>query len=122
MPQQELDLFQVAAGLPAELRAGTTQVVGAEVLDADLLRSFRDDRPDRPVAQALPDFAALGDGPQQRTLLDRTGLPGINSLLHPDRNRHRPDPAALADQIDDHPAVLPHLDVLDSEGGQFPSP
>lgn len=38
MPQQELDLLQIAAVLAAELGAGTAQVVGAEVLDPDLLR------------------------------------------------------------------------------------
>ncbi len=36
--EQELDLLQVPAVLPAELGAGAAQVVGAEVLDADLLR------------------------------------------------------------------------------------
>jgi len=38
VPQQEFDLLQIAAVLPAELGAGATQVVGAEVLDPDLLR------------------------------------------------------------------------------------
>jgi hypothetical protein len=36
--EQELDLFQIPAVLPAELDAGTEQVVGAEVFDSDLLR------------------------------------------------------------------------------------
>jgi hypothetical protein len=35
--EQELDLLEIAAVLPAVLGAGTTQVVGAEVLDPDLL-------------------------------------------------------------------------------------
>jgi hypothetical protein len=38
VPQQELDLLQVAAVLPTQFRACTAEVVGAEVLDADLLR------------------------------------------------------------------------------------
>jgi len=38
MPQQEFDLLQIPAILPAELGAGTAEVVGAEVLDPDLLR------------------------------------------------------------------------------------
>ena len=37
MPEQEFDLLEIPAVLPAELGAGTAQVVGAEVLDADLL-------------------------------------------------------------------------------------
>ena len=36
VPQQELDLLQISATLPAQLRAGATEVVGAEVLDPDL--------------------------------------------------------------------------------------
>jgi hypothetical protein len=36
--EQELDLLQIPAVLPAELGAGTAQVVGAEVLDPDLFR------------------------------------------------------------------------------------
>ena len=36
--EQELDLFQIAAILPAQFRAGTAEVMGAEVLDPDLLR------------------------------------------------------------------------------------
>jgi hypothetical protein len=36
--EEELDLLEVAAILPAELGAGTTQIVGAEALDPDLLR------------------------------------------------------------------------------------
>jgi hypothetical protein len=38
VPQQEFDLLQIPAILPAELGAGAAQVVGAEVLDPDLLR------------------------------------------------------------------------------------
>jgi hypothetical protein len=38
VPQQKLDLLEIAAILPAQLRASPAQVVGAEVLDPDLLR------------------------------------------------------------------------------------
>jgi hypothetical protein len=38
VPQQKLDLFQIPAILAAELGAGAAEIVGAEVLDADLLR------------------------------------------------------------------------------------
>jgi hypothetical protein len=37
VPEQELDLLEIAAVLPAELGAGAAEVVYAEVLDADLL-------------------------------------------------------------------------------------
>ncbi len=38
MAEQELDLLQIPAILAAQFGAGAAQVVGAEVLDADLLR------------------------------------------------------------------------------------
>jgi hypothetical protein len=37
MPQQKLDLLEIAAVLVAELGAGAAEVVGAEVFDPDLL-------------------------------------------------------------------------------------
>jgi hypothetical protein len=37
MPQEKLDLLQIPTVPPAQLRAGTTEIVGAEVLDPDLL-------------------------------------------------------------------------------------
>ena len=37
MAEEKLDLLEIPAVLAAELGAGTAQVVGAEVLDADLL-------------------------------------------------------------------------------------
>jgi hypothetical protein len=36
--EQEFDLLQIPAILPAEFGAGAAQVMGAEVLDPDLLR------------------------------------------------------------------------------------
>jgi hypothetical protein len=38
VPEQKLDLLQVSAASAAELRASTAQIVGAEVLDPNLLR------------------------------------------------------------------------------------
>jgi hypothetical protein len=63
-PSRNFDLFQVDTALAAELGAGAAEVVGAEALDADLFGSLLHHRPDRPVAQALADPAALADGAQ----------------------------------------------------------
>jgi hypothetical protein len=38
MTEQEFDLLQIPTVLPTQFRAGATEVVGAEVLDPDLLR------------------------------------------------------------------------------------
>ena len=69
-PNKKLDLLQVPAGLPAELSAGSTEIMGAEALDPDLPGGFGRDGPDRPVAQATADLPTFGDRPQQRTFLD----------------------------------------------------
>ena len=50
VPEQELDLLEIAARLAAELGAGAPEVMGAEVLDADLARGLLDDVQDGPVA------------------------------------------------------------------------
>ena len=38
MAEEEFDLLQITTALAAELGAGATEIVGAEVLDPDLLR------------------------------------------------------------------------------------
>lgn len=38
MPEQELNLFQISAALAAQHGTSPAQVMGAEVLDPDLLR------------------------------------------------------------------------------------
>ena len=90
MTEQELDLFEIAAGLPAELGTGAAEVVGAEVLDTDLARCMLNDVPHGPVAQALADLAALADLPQQLPVLDPgCRLPGVDGMLSPRAGRRR---------------------------------
>jgi hypothetical protein len=38
MPEQEFNLLEIPTILPTKLRAGATEVMGSEMLDADLLR------------------------------------------------------------------------------------
>ena len=49
MTKKEINLLQVATALSAKLRAGTPQIMGAEVFDADLLGRLLDHRPNRPI-------------------------------------------------------------------------
>jgi hypothetical protein len=88
VPEEELDLFEVATALPAELGAGPAQVMRSELLDSNLLGRLLDYGPNRPVAQTLADFAALRDRSQQSALLKARGSdPGVDSLLDPDGDR-----------------------------------
>ena len=120
MPQQKLDLLEVAAILPAELGAGAAQVVGPEPLDPDL---FGDCSTTDQTAQSLMlslDLAALGHRPQQPAVFDSGGgHPGVDSLLDPYRDRHGADPAPFPFEIDQHPAALPQLDRIDIERGEL---
>lgn len=59
MPKQELDLFEVPAGLAAEFRAGYSEVVGAEALDADDAGGLGDDGPNGQSLRLLPTFPPL---------------------------------------------------------------
>jgi hypothetical protein len=70
MPQNKLYLLDVAAGLPAELRASPAQIMGAEMLDPNLLSRLLDDRPDRPITQAIfTQATSLPYRPEQPTLM-----------------------------------------------------
>ena len=116
-------MFQVAAALPAELGAGSAQVVGAEALDSNLLRRLLDYGPDRPVAQALADLPALRDRSQQPAVFDACrGHPGVDSLLDPDRYGDGAYASSLPFEVGQDPAALPLLDGLDIERGQFLPP
>ena len=123
MPEQELDLLEIATGFAAELGAGATEVMGAEALDPDLVGGPLDHIPDRPVAQGLAHpLTALPDRPEQPALLDTgRGLPDIDGLLDPERNRNRSDPPSLPHQIGHDPSALPLLNGLDLEPGQLAS-
>lgn len=70
VPEQELNLLQVPAGLAAQFRTRTPQVMGAEPLDPDFAGRRGDDRPNSPVTQAIPHLAPFAEGPEQRTFPD----------------------------------------------------
>src|SRR5260370_17261045 len=101
MPKQKLDLFQISAVLATEFCAGPAQVMGAEVLDPNLLRRLLDDRPNRPVAQLVANqLPALGERPQQAAVLDLGRYhPGVDSVLDPEWNSHRPASAPLPPKL-----------------------
>ncbi len=50
------------------------------------------------------------------------GLPGVDTLLDPDRDGHGADASALAAEVGDDPAVLTHLELGYVQGCEFPSP
>jgi hypothetical protein len=87
------------------------------MLYSNLSRSFCDDRPDSPIAQALPDFASLREGAQRTFLKLPRSLPGIDAVLDPQRDGHGTNATDLATQVRYDPTVLPHLYVFHGQGG-----
>src|SRR5471030_3048469 len=66
MPEQELDLFEFAAGNMAESSAGATQIVGRNLLNPDTLREIPNDVPDHLFGYAIsPDPPRFIDRPKQ---------------------------------------------------------
>ena len=90
--EQKLDLLDRRRS-SAEFGASPPKVMGAEALDPDQLGRLLDDGPDGPVAQTFPaELSVLPDRSKQPPLVDAGRvLPDLDSLLHPDRNGHRPE-------------------------------
>ena len=115
--EQELDLFEVAAGQAAEFGAGAAQVVRGEGGLAETGTVLADDIPDRVLVDAAVEHAA---GFVQRPE-DRTGgevgaaEPVVQDLLDPRRNRDRAQAASLPCQIGDGPAGIAELEAIDVE-------
>ena len=113
MAEQELDLFEFAAGGAAEFGAGAAQVVGLE-----LQSQFPAVKPDR-SEHGLRRERRAGDPavPVERAEHAALANPGgvhleVERELHPGGHRNRPHPAVFAAEIDDHPAAVALLDVL----------
>src|SRR6266568_7436923 len=123
MTEQELDLFQVAAILAAEFGAGTSQIMGTEVLDADLFRRPLHYAPNRPIAQFLSQNSPFLRKRTQQTAGAELGFgdPCVDSLLDPYWNGPGANAATLAAQICDHPSTLALLHIGQLQVGQLPA-
>ena len=86
VPKQKLDLFEIAASLPAQLGAGPAEVMSPKAFNPDLLGGLLNHRPDRPIAQALPfQLPALRDCRRSRpSSIFAAAKPGVHALLDPD--------------------------------------
>jgi hypothetical protein len=95
--------------------------MSSKVLNPDFLCGGFDNTPDCPVAQPFAQNApTLRQRAQETTVFNLCCyLPGVNSLLHPNRYRDRSDPAALTLQVDDDPPALTLLNVFELQCGEF---
>jgi len=119
--QQELNLLKLAAAIVAQLRAGPTQVVGCNVLQACSLATGSDHVPDNVLREApAPHLSPSGDRSKDFAVTNPSGSrPLIESGFHPIGNGHGANVATFAYQVDHRPVSLAHLNVVQLQTDQF---
>ena len=123
MPQQELNLLQLAATRVAQLRTGSPQVMRRNMLQARSLAATLDYVPHDILRDAFsPHLSRSGDPSKDPSLCDLgCYYPLIECRFDPLWNGHRADVAALADQVYHRPVPLPHPDFLQLQAHKFRS-
>ena len=121
MPEQELNLLQLTAAIVAQFRAGPPQVVRCNVLQACSRAAGSNHVPHDILRKtAAPHLSPRGDRSKDFALTNPSGsCPLIESGFRPVRNRHRANVATFANQINNGPVSLAHLDVLQLQSDQF---
>ena len=114
MPQQELNLFQLATACVAQLGTCPPQVVRCDVLQTRPLAAGLDDVPDNVLRDASPPHLSRpGNGSEDFPLADSSYFhPAIQGGFDPFGNRNRPDVTAFADEVHHCPMPLAHLDLV----------
>jgi len=123
MPEQELDLLQLATAAVAQLRAGPPQVVRCNMLQAGSLAAGLDYVPHNILRDAFPPHLSHpGDGSEYPSLRNPgCSYPLIERCFDPLWNGHRADMAALTDQVYHRPVPLAHLDFIQLQAHKFRS-
>ena len=123
MPQQELNLLQLATARVAQLRAGSPQVMRCNMLQARSLAASLDYVPHDILRDAFPPhLSRSGDGSKDPSLRDPgCYYPLIECRFDPFWNGHGADVAALADQVHHCPVPLAHLDFIQLQAHKFRS-
>jgi hypothetical protein len=117
VPQQKLNLLQVATGPLAQFRAGPSQVMRRQLLNAGTPRVLKNDLPDGRCAERIsPDRSILSHRTKDLFLSDTPCCgPQIETLLYPSRHRNQAHPLPFAHQMRNYPTILAQLDRLDIE-------
>ena len=116
MPQQELNLLQLATAAVAQLRTSSPQVMRCNMLQASSLAATLDYVPHNILRDAFsPHLSRSGNCSKDPSLHDLGSYyPLIECRFDPLWNGHRADVAALADQVYHRPVPLAHLDLIHS--------
>ena len=123
MPQQELNLLQLATTRVAQFRAGSAQVMRRNMLQACSLAATLDYVPHDILRDAFsPHLSRSGDPSKDPSLCDPGCYdPLIECRFHPVRNGHGADVPALANQVHHCPVPLAHLDFIQLQADKFRS-
>ena len=114
MPQQELNLLQLATAAVAQLRAGSPQIMRCNMLQARSLAAGLDYVPHNILRDAFPPHLSRpGDGSKDPSLPDPgCRRPLIERGFDPFWNGHGANVSALANQVHHCPVPLAHLDFI----------
>ena len=123
MPQQELNLLQLATATVAQFRAGSPQVMRRNMLQARSLAATLDYVPHDILRDAFPPHLSRPGNCSKDPSLRHPGCyyPLIECRFDPLWNGHRADVAALADQVYHRPVPLAHLDFIQLQAHKFRS-
>ena len=121
MPQQELNLLQLATARVAQLRTGSPQVVRCNMLQARSLATTLDYVPHHILRDAFPPHLSRSRNPSKDSSLRDLGChyPLIECRFDPSRNGQGADVPALTNQVHHCPVPLAHLDFIKLQPDQF---
>jgi hypothetical protein len=123
MPQQELNLLQLATARVAQLRTGSPQVMRCNMLHGRSLAAGLDYVPHDILRDGFsPHLSRPGDGPKDPALRHPgCSCPLIEGYFDPLWNGHGADMAALAHEVHYRPVPLAHLYLIQLQADQFRS-
>ena len=121
MPQEELDLLQLAARSMAEPSTGPSQIVWRQLRHADALGGFLHNVPNRLHRHAIsPCPSDFVDSAEQLSSINCGCCePIVQFGSHPIGNWNRSHVASLADQINNGPMLFALLEVIQSQRHDF---
>src|SRR6267142_383660 len=124
MPQEELDLLQLASRSMAEPSTGPSQIVWRQLRHADALGGFLHNVPSRLHRHAIsPSPSNFVDPAEQVSSINcGCGEPIVQFGSHPIRNWNRSNVASLANQINNSPMLFALLEMIQSQRHGFMPP
>jgi hypothetical protein len=121
VPEEKLNLFQLASTTMAEARARSAKIVGCEIAYAGLPGAPLHRVPDYVGCHtSFLSYSPLQNPPEYLSLShSRMPEPGIEKLFAPRRYRYGSQSFSFPDQIDNDPTTLPRLQLVEVQTHDF---